>query len=104
MGQNAQGGNMQENYLYEQQWGDDTVRVGDLVRTIEEETNAYGPDLTADDGGWHMVPPGTIGRLVAMYLPIDTNEDADPDCIVRLHDGTLLMTMGQGLELYKMEV
>jgi len=94
---------MQENYLYEQQWGKETVRVGDLLRT-NDEVNAYGPDLTAEDAGWHMVPTGTIGRLVAMYLPVGVNEDADPDCVVRLADGTLLMGFGSAFEPYKLEV
>ena len=86
-----------ENYLYEQQWhiGPQAapIRVGMVVKLGSYEVNAY----KAGTGEHYMLQPGAMGRLVAMFLDMGVNEDADPMCVGRLDHGDQVLCCGQDI-------
>lgn len=83
-----------ENYLYEQRWDMGIIRVGMVVKLGPDEVNAYRHGT----GEHYILQPDAFGRLVAMYLnDMETNEDADPECVVRLGNGDVVRCLGQDI-------
>lgn len=84
------------NYLYRQVWGEKPITVGMVVKLGQDEVNAYRHGT----GEHYMLDGGAWGVLVAMYLDHGVNEDADPECVVRLGNGDQVHCLGQDIVLW----
>ena len=86
-----------ENYLFSQAWEPFAIQVGMRVQLGADEVNTYKPD------GTHYMSEGQKGRLVAMWVEDGTNEDGDPECVVRLDNGDQVLCLGQDIMLWGLQ-